>query len=114
VGQAADDRIYTFGHRIVQGIAFRPGTGQPYSIEHGSSINDGVNRSIPGGNGGWDTVPGYDGFDRSVPMTDFEKFPNAMNPVWRSGGTTFAPSGGMFLTGSQWKASENQARRRVL
>jgi aldose sugar dehydrogenase len=113
VGQAADDRIYTFSHRIVQGIAFRPGTGQPYSIEHGSSINDDVNRSIHGGNGGWDPVPGYDGFDGSVPMTDFEKFPDAMNPVWRSGGATFA---GMFpdpvsMEGIREPSSSSRSRR---
>lgn len=109
VGQPGDDRIYTFGHRNPQGIAFQPGTGQPYSIEHGSSLDDEVNRSIPGGNGGWDPVPDYDGYDGSVPMTDLQKFPNAMIPVWRSGGGgTVAPSGGTFLTGSQWKSWENE------
>jgi glucose/arabinose dehydrogenase len=104
VGVPGDDRIYTFGHRNPQGIAFQPGTGQPYSIEHGSSIDDEVNRSAPGGNGGWDPVPGYDGFDGSVPMTDLLKFPDAMIPAWRSGDPSVAPSGGTFLTGSQWKS----------
>jgi aldose sugar dehydrogenase len=104
VGQPGDDRIYTFGHRNPQGITFQSGTDQPYSIEHGSSIDDEVNRLIPGGNGGWDPVPGYDGFDGSVPMTDLQKFPDAMIPAWRSGDQTVAPSGGTFLSGSQWKS----------
>ena len=104
VGQEGDDRIYTFGHRNVQGIAFQPGTGQPYSIEHGSSIDDEVNRSVPGGNGGWDPIPDYDGYDGSVSMTDLAKFPDAMIPAWRSGDHTVAPSGGTFLSGSQWKS----------
>jgi glucose/arabinose dehydrogenase len=109
INQPGDDRIYTFGHRNPQGIAFQPGTGQPYSIEHGSSIDDEVNKLVAGGNGGWDPVPGYDGYDGSVPMTDFQKFPNAMVPVWRSGnGGTVAPSGGTFLIGSQWKSWANQ------
>lgn len=106
VGAPGDDRIYTFGHRNVQGIAFQPGTGQPYSIEHGPDWNDEVNRLVPGGNGGWDPVPGY---NQTVSMTDLQKFPNAMIPVWRSGdGGTVAPSGSTFLTGSQWKSWEDQ------
>jgi glucose/arabinose dehydrogenase len=106
VGQSGDDRIYTFGHRNPQGIAFQPGSGQPYGIEHGPNVNDEVNRLVPGGNGGWDPVPGYNEF---TPMTDLQKFPDAMIPAWRSGdGGTFAPSGGTFLTGSQWKSWQNQ------
>jgi aldose sugar dehydrogenase len=97
-----DDRIFTYGHRNQQGIAFRPGTGEPYTAEHGPDINDEVNRLVPGGNGGWDPVPGY---DQSVPMTDLQKFPDAMIPTWRSGDSfTLAPSGCTFLTGAQWKS----------
>jgi glucose/arabinose dehydrogenase len=102
VGQPGDDRVYTFGHRNPQGISFRPGDNAPYAIEHGPASNDEVNELVPGGNGGWDPVPGY---DQSVPMTDLQKFPNAMIPAWRSGDSgTVAPSGGTFLTGSQWKS----------
>jgi glucose/arabinose dehydrogenase len=35
VGQNGDDRIYTYGHRNVQGIAFSG--SQVYNIEHGSA-----------------------------------------------------------------------------
>jgi glucose/arabinose dehydrogenase len=49
VNQPGDDRIYTFGHRNPQGITFRPGTGQPYSVEHGPDRNDEVNRLVVGG-----------------------------------------------------------------
>jgi glucose/arabinose dehydrogenase len=94
--------VWTYGHRNPQGIAFQPGTGQPYCIEHGPNINDEVNRLVPGGNGGWDPVPGY---NQAVPMTDLQRFPDAMIPAWRSGDSfTVAPSGGTFLTGSQWKS----------
>jgi glucose/arabinose dehydrogenase len=103
VGTPGDDRIYTFGHRNVQGIALQPGTGQPYSIEHGSDWDDEVNQLVAGGNGGWDPVPGY---DQSGSMTDLAKFPDAMIPAWRSGFPTLAPSGGTFLTGPQWKSWE--------
>jgi glucose/arabinose dehydrogenase len=100
-----DDRIYTFGHRNPQGIAFQPGSGQPYSIEHGTSIDDEVNQLVPGGNGGRDPVPDY---NQTVPMTDLGKFPDAMVPAWRSGDPTLAPSGGSFLSGPQWKAWDGE------
>jgi len=97
-----NDRIYTFGHRNPQGIAFRPSNGQAYNSEHGPDKNDEVNRLVAGGNGGWDPVPGY---NQGVPMTDLAKFPNAMIPAWRSGDSgTVAPSGATFLSGTQWKA----------
>lgn len=101
-GNPAGSRVWTYGHRNVQGIAFQPGTGQPYSTEHGPDINDEVNRLEPGGNGGWDPVPGY---NQGVPMTDLVKFPSAMIPAWRSGDSfTLAPSGATFLSGTQWEA----------
>lgn len=98
-----DPRIYTYGHRNVQGIAFSPG-GKAYSIEHGTDRDDEVNRLVAGANYGWDPVPpgGGAGYDESQPMTDLKKFPNAKKPVWSSGYPTIAPSGGTFLTGSKW------------
>lgn len=105
VGQPGiDDRIYTYGHRNPQGIAFRPGNGAPYTTEHGPDINDEVNQLVPGANGGWD--PNNNGaYDESVPMTDLLKFPDAMIPAWRSGDSfTLAPSGCTFLNGTQWKS----------
>ncbi len=104
VNQPGDDRIYTFGHRNPQGIAFQPGSGQPYSVEHGPDKNDEVNQLVAGGNGGWDPNTGGS-YDQSQPMTDLQKFPNAMIPAWRSGDSgTVAPSGGTFLSGAQWKS----------
>jgi glucose/arabinose dehydrogenase len=90
--------IYTYGHRNVQGLAFAA-DGTAYSIEHGSTRDDEVNRLVRGGNYGWDPVPGY---NESVPMTDRTKFPNARVALWSSGAPTIAPSGGTILSGSQW------------
>jgi glucose/arabinose dehydrogenase len=93
-----DPRIFTYGHRNVQGIAFRH-DGTPYSVEHGTGCDDEVNRLVAGGNYGWDPVPGY---NESRPMTDLVKFPNAVVAVWSSGCPTIAPSGATFVSGSQW------------
>ena len=39
-GSAARMRVFTYGHRNPQGIAFRPGSNAPYSVEHGPDRND--------------------------------------------------------------------------
>jgi glucose/arabinose dehydrogenase len=92
-------QIYTHGHRNVQGIAFRPGDGAAFSVEHGTDRDDELNRLFSGANYGWDPVPGY---DETQPMTDLVKFPNARRPIWSSGFPTIAPSGATFLSGAQW------------
>ena len=99
-GNASGTRVFTKGHRNVQGLAFRPGSATPYSAEHGPDRDDEINRLVNGGNYGWDPVPGY---DESVPMTDFEKFPDAVGATWSSGSPTVATSGIEFLTGSHWR-----------
>ena len=39
-----DARIFTYGHRNPQGIAFRPGTGEPFTSEHGPNHSDEVTK----------------------------------------------------------------------
>jgi glucose/arabinose dehydrogenase len=103
-GNVSGLRWYTKGHRNPQGLAFRPGTNDPYTAEHGPVFNDEVNKLVNGGNAGWDPTNGSD-YDQSKTMTDLLKFPSAMRPVWRSGdGGTIAPSGITFLSGPQWKS----------
>ena len=97
-----DPRIYNYGHRNMQGLAFRPGTGAPFGVEHGTDRDDEVNRLVAGGNYGWDPNGAGGTYDESQPMTDFTKFPAAIGAVWSSGYPTIAPSGATFLSGSQW------------
>jgi len=110
-----DPRIYTYGHRNVQGIDFRPGSGQPYTAEHGPNHTDEVTPLVAGGNAGWDpqnrptlTCPdnycGYAGDPTTMPMTDLTRFPSAMRPAWahNSGSRGMGPL--VFLNGPQWKA----------
>jgi glucose/arabinose dehydrogenase len=99
----------------VQGIAFRPGTGQPFSAEHGPNHSDEVTPLVAGGNGGWDqqnrtglacpdTYCGYAGNSTTMPMTDTTRFPGAMAPAWNNGGTSAGTGPLTFLTGTQWRA----------
>lgn len=113
-----DPRIFTYGHRNVQGIAFRPGSGQPFSCEHGPGHSDEVTPLVAGGNGGWDPKPepgvdcasNYCGYVSNkpdgtpTPMTDLAKFPDALRPSWKNSGVSEGMSPCVFLSGTNWKA----------
>ena len=100
--------VLSYGHRNVQGVAVRPGTGVVYTAEHGPTFNDEVNRIRPGANYGWDPSQGgtVGGYDESVSMTDRKRFPDAVPAIWQSGSTTQAVCAAEFLEGSQWAGLE--------
>lgn len=90
--------VLTYGHRNVQGLA-RRGDGSVWSVEHGSYRDDEVNLLEPGGDYGWNPVPGY---DESVPMTDHDLPGRQVSARWRSGEPTIATSGAAWVHGRQW------------
>ncbi|MCU1620036.1 MAG: Soluble quinoprotein glucose/sorbosone dehydrogenase [Modestobacter sp.] len=93
--------VYSYGHRNVQGIAVQPGTGDVYTVEQGTTRDDEVNRSVAGGNFGYDPDGEGGAYDESVPMTDLD-IPGAVPALWSSGNPTIATCGGTFLAGAQW------------
>jgi glucose/arabinose dehydrogenase len=108
-----DRRIYTYGHRNVQGIDFRPGSGVPYVAEHGPGHADEVTALRAGGNGGWDPKDrpgltcasgycGYSGNSTAMPMTDTQRFPDAMPPAWTNNNASQGMGPATFLVGTQW------------
>lgn len=120
-----DKRVYTYGHRNTQGIAFHPETGQAITAEHGPWHSDEITILQNGGNAGWDPRPnmagrgdcpdnycGYspnqeDGMNRYeraafMPMTDFETYPDAMPPIWNNNGWSQGTSSADFLKGAAW------------
>jgi glucose/arabinose dehydrogenase len=97
-GDADTRRIYSYGHRNVQGLAVRPSNGSLWSAEHGPDRDDEVNR-VQTGNFGWNPVPGY---NESVPMTDTAEFPDAVPARWSSGAPTVATAGIAWLDGDRW------------
>jgi glucose/arabinose dehydrogenase len=91
-------RVFTYGHRNVQGLALRS-DGRMWSVEHGTYRDDEVNRLSKGGNYGWNPVPGY---DESKPMTDFSLPGPQIGARWSSGNPTIATSGAVWLRGERW------------
>ena len=97
--------VYTYGHRNAQGLALRPDTRQMWVVEHGPRVDDEINLLQAGGNYGWDPVPADSNdpsYNQSVPMTDLDKYSDAVPAKWSSGSPTLATSGGIFLEGEQW------------
>ncbi|GHF00722.1 glucose dehydrogenase [Amycolatopsis deserti] len=105
-----EQRIYSYGHRNIQGVAVRPGTGQIFAAEHGPTFDDEVNLIRAGGNYGWDPSRGgtVDSYDEDVPMTDLQRFPDAVRPLWTSGEITEAICGAAFVSGPQWGALDGR------
>lgn len=120
-----DPRIFTYGHRNVQGLTFHPQTSQPIVTEHGPWHSDEINALVAGGNSGWDPRPnmagredcpddycgyqpnqneGMDPEERAayMPVTDTETYPDAMKPAWQNNNLSQGISGTDFLTGEQW------------
>ena len=119
-----DKRIYTYGHRNVQGIDFRPGDGQAFTAEHGPWQNDEITALSNGGNAGWDPRPNkggrgncpdkYCGYmpnqkegmlpakrAQFMPMSD-TRFKDLMPPAWNNNGLSQGTGSAAFLKGSNW------------
>jgi aldose sugar dehydrogenase len=90
--------VLTYGHRNVQGLAQRR-DGSVWSVEHGPSRDDEINRLRRGGDYGWHPVPGY---DEQVPMTDHDLPGPQVSARWRSGSPTIATSGATWVYGDGW------------
>ncbi len=126
-----DPRVYTYGHRNPQGIAFRPGDNRPFTAENGPWHSDEVTALSNGGNAGWDPRPNvagrkdcpddYCGYSPNqmgamapkqrsafMPMTDLKTYPKAMKPAYNNGGLSQGMFCNDFLQGKNWKDWDGQ------
>jgi glucose/arabinose dehydrogenase len=103
-GAAARSAVYSMGHRNPQGVAIRS-DGLILAAEHGTDIDDEINRIVAGGNYGyacWSGIanpgPAQNGpaGDRCGPASDY------LPPLWASGNPTLATSGAVFLPADAW------------
>lgn len=125
-----DKRIYTYGHRNVQGIDFRPSDGKAFTAEHGPWHNDEITALVNGGNAGWDPAQnrggrgecpdeycGYEpnqkeGMDPALraaytPMSD-TRFKDLMPPTWNNNGFSQGTGSAAFLKGENWGIYEGR------
>ena len=125
-----DKRIYTYGHRNVQGLSFRPNDGRLFTAEHGPWHNDEITALVNGGNGGWDPKEktagrvacpdqycGYEpnqmeGMTPAVraaytPMSD-TRFKDLMPPAWNNNGYSQGTGSAAFLKGKNWGIYEGR------
>ncbi|WP_123532872.1 PQQ-dependent sugar dehydrogenase [Halosimplex salinum] len=97
LGDDADPRVFTYGHRNPQGIVWLP-DGTPINSEHGPTGRDEINRLVPGDNYSWNEV--YERED--YPDSGFHP------PLFNSGGQSVAPTGSLFYTGDEVPALKNR------
>lgn len=91
-GAPARTAVFSFGHRNPQGLAFEPGSGRPFIVDHGQNDHDEINLLRPGGNYGWPVHAGPGGAGQGF-----------VDPLWSSGPAgTLATSGAAFASGPQW------------
>ena len=126
-----DPRIFAYGFRNPQGIAFRPGDSMLFAAENGPWHSDEVSAVTNGGNGGWDPRPNmagrgdcpdnYCGYSPNqmgamepkeraafMPMTDLKTYPNALKPAWNNNYLSQGMFCNDFLSGKQWKDWDGQ------
>ncbi|HYM51874.1 MAG TPA: PQQ-dependent sugar dehydrogenase [Candidatus Dormibacteraeota bacterium] len=101
IGRSA---VYSMGHRNPQGFAMRE-DGLILAAEHGTDMDDEVNRIVAGGNYGYgcwsgeaNPGPAQDGpaGDRCSAAGEY------LPPLWASGSPTLAISGVVFLPDAGW------------
>lgn len=98
--------IYSYGHRVPEGMDFHPQTGALWVSEHGPLGGDEVNIIVPGGNYGWPLLTyGIDYDGRPVSQRRWRE--DLIEPaiLWVP---SIAPSGTMFYTGErfpQWRGN---------
>jgi len=102
----ADHTIWSYGHRNPQGLAFHPGTGDLYDVEHGPRGGDEINLVKPGRNYGWPVITygmNYDG----TPLAAGTAKDGLEQPIkyWVP---SIAPCGASFYRGELFPKWQNQ------
>ncbi|PSP68760.1 glucose dehydrogenase [Halobacteriales archaeon QH_8_67_27] len=97
IGDDADPRVFTYGHRNPQGIVWLP-DGTPVNSEHGPTGRDEINRLVPGDNYSWPEVFKPENY----PESGFHP------PLFNTGGQSLAPTGSLFYTGDEVPALKNR------
>jgi aldose sugar dehydrogenase len=96
-----DSKIWSYGHRNIQGITFDPITKRVWATEHGAKGGDELNLIEKGKNYGWPVVSASQEYGTNTPVSQEKSRPNMSNPqtIWTP---AIAPSGLVFYTGNHF------------
>ncbi len=92
--------IYTYGHRMHEGLICNPATGQIWSNEHGAKGGDEINIIRAGMNFGWPKVTYSLNYDGTVISEDTLR--EGMEPPVHHWTPSIAPSGMDFVVGGRY------------
>lgn len=99
-----DEKVFSYGHRNIQGLAIHPETGELWANGHGPKGGDMIHRIQPGRNYGWPFLTG--GVDYSGAPIGVGAKIEGMESAVHIFEKTVAPSGLAFYTGDlfpQWR-----------
>jgi glucose/arabinose dehydrogenase len=94
---AAVQRVWTYGHHGVQGIALQPETDEVYLTDPGSSRGDEIEHALEGADHGYDPAAAA-----GAASTGGPERPGGGPLVWSSGDRLPGVSGLAFLEGEAW------------
>jgi glucose/arabinose dehydrogenase len=90
-GQSGPGLVYALGLRNPGGLAFESSSRSWFVVDAGDQMQDEIDVVTPGANYGWPSVTGSGGSARGF-----------VDPVWSSGGTSYAVAGAAFIGGDAW------------
>jgi aldose sugar dehydrogenase len=98
----ADDVLYSYGHRNIQGMAYDPITKRIWATEHGARGGDEVNLVLEGKNYGW-PLASHSNEYFGPPVSQNKSLPGMLDPklVWTP---SIAPSGLTVYNGNKFPA----------
>jgi aldose sugar dehydrogenase len=97
----ANSRIWSYGHRNIQGMALDPATKRVWATEHGAKGGDELNLVEKGKNYGWPLVSASQEYGTDRPVS-VEKPRQGMVEPRRIWTPAIAPSGLAFYTGDRF------------
>lgn len=94
-------KIWSYGHRNIQGISFDPMTQRVWATEHGAKGGDELNLIEKGKNYGWPVVSASQEYGTNTPVSREKSRPGLIDPktIWTP---AIAPSGLVFYTGNRF------------
>ncbi|CCH99159.1 conserved hypothetical protein [Microcystis aeruginosa PCC 9717] len=97
----AGSKIWSYGHRNIQGISFDPMTKRVWATEHGAKGGDELNLIEKGKNYGWPVVSASQEYGTNTPVSREKSRPGLIDPktIWTP---AIAPSGLVFYTGNRF------------